>query len=101
MAMSAGRFENVFKRLDVELDRMRRIGVSNQLIDDFRSAILKHKPIDEPLPPAATTGTTPYQVAFHRLAGYKRGEFTWDYFIKAWEECPPEDQTALNELVNQ
>ena len=104
MAMSHGRFDNVFKRLDVELDRMRRIpGLPDMLIDDFREKLLKYRPKDEATvaPPAVRGGpTTPYQVAFNRLEAFTRNEMTWDYFLKSWDECNPDDQAALNELIN-
>lgn len=101
MAMTAGRFNNVFKRLDVELDRMLRIGVPKEVLDNIRSLLLKYKPADEPPLPARPKATTPYQIAFNRLEAYKRGEFTWEYFLSAWDKCPPDDQQALNEILNQ
>lgn len=102
MAMGPGNFANIFKRLDVELDRMRRAGVSNELIDNFKIELLKYKPLEEP--PIYNDGkikTTPYQVAFNRLEGYKRGDYTWEFYEQAWHQCSPEDQAALNDYVTE
>lgn len=101
MAMGPGNFTNIFKRLDVELDRMRRANVPSLLIDNFRNELLKYKPAEEPSPIGAGVITTPYQIAFNRLEGVKSGNYTYNYFIEAWEKCSPEDQLALNELWNE
>lgn len=105
MAMGPGRFMNVFERLSVELERMRRIGVPDKVIVDIKEQLLRFKPKngDEYTTPAVRKGppTTPYALAVNRLEAYKRDELTWSYFLKAWEECSPEDQARLNELIEE
>lgn len=102
MVMGAGRFDNVFRRLDVELDRMRRIGVSNQLIDEFRASILKQRPNNQEdfAVPAVRNGppVTPYAIAVNRFENFKEGKFTWEYVLDAWEKCNDDDKARLNEV---
>lgn len=99
MSMGPGKFDNIFARLNVELDRLQRAGVPTSLIANFKVELLKHRPESEVPIALHTAGTTPYQIAFNRLSGFQRGEYTWDYFLKAWDECSTADQEALNQLI--
>lgn len=96
--MGPGRFDNIFARLSVELDRMKRAGINGVLIDTFKADLLACRPADEPPPAALNTRTTPYALTVNRYEGFKRGEFTWEFVLKAWDECNADDQTRLNEL---
>ena len=105
MPIGGTRFDNIFKRLDVELDRMKRIGVNESMVNRFRGELLTYRPEDkEEIPPSAaktSVPTTPYALAVNRLQGYKNGELTWEYFLKSWDECSTDDQQRLNELITE
>ena len=103
MPTGAERFDNTFKRLDVELVRLRRIGVPTDIIDVFREKVLNYRPPEvNQLPPPAVDSrvpTTPYALAVNRFQGFKEDKYTWSYFLEAWDQCSPDDQIRLNELT--
>lgn len=106
MPMGAGRFQNIFSRLNVELDRMRRLGVPDNVIENIKEQLLQFKPKEEAYTSPAVRKhngppTTPYAIAVNRYEAYQKGDFTWEYFLKAWEECSPDDQARLNEMVEK
>lgn len=100
--MGAGRFDNVFKRISVELDRMLRIGMPKADIDTIKEMLLKHRPKNQEdfIPPSPRNGppVTPYALAVNRYEGFKEGKYTWEYVLEMWEKCSPDDQARLNEV---
>lgn len=97
------RFDNIFKRLDVELDRLQRLGVPENIIKNVKEVILAHKPVESEVylsPNGRGRGpTTPYEIAVNRYEGYKDDKYTWSYFVDAWQQCNPDDQLRLNEMI--
>jgi hypothetical protein len=108
MPMGPGRFENVFRRLNVELERLKRIGIPTKLIEDFKKELVRYRPVNPdgyvpPLYPLESRKliSSPYAIAVNRYEGFLKGEFTWEYYLKAWEECNDDDKARLNELTDQ
>lgn len=97
------RFDNIFKRLDVELDRLQRLGVPAEIVKHVKETLLAHKPVESEvyLSPngSGRRPTTPYEIAVNRYEGYKDDKYTWSYFVDAWQQCSVDDQQRLNEMI--